>query len=110
MSRPQYILCPKTAKLAVGDRQDVYIDLWDNDWKEYGIFPHPGAKLTTANLRGMVRRNMRLHGYKAEILEDEVPNHADNRDTGVTFRFYKLTRDELPPDQRDPLQLDLFTG
>ena len=110
MSRPTYILCHKQAKIARGARTDVYLELWDEDWKEFALFPHIDAKLTPANLRGMVRRNFKADGYEAEILESEVVNHAANRDTGVTFRFRKLDRHELAPDKRDPLQLQMFRG
>ena len=40
MSRPQFILCHKTAKLARGDRTDVFLELWDDTWKEFALFPH----------------------------------------------------------------------
>ena len=30
MSRPQFILCHNTAKLARGDRTDVFLELWDD--------------------------------------------------------------------------------
>ena len=35
--------------------------------------------------------NLKAHGYKAEILEDEVEHFARNRGTGVTFRFRVLS-------------------
>ena len=108
MSRPQFILCHDTAKLARGDRTDVFLELWDDKWKEFALFPHIDAGLTPANLRGLVRRNMATHGYTAEILNDEVPTALQNRDTGVTFRFHETPRHQLPDHMRNPLQLDLF--
>ena len=92
-----------TARLAIGD-SDLIVIRWDADWTSYGAFPRTDSKLTPANVRGILSRNLKAQGYHVDILEAEQPTGFRNLRTGAIFRFRKLEISELPPQKRTPIR------
>ena len=97
----KYCTCETTAKLA-GEKTELLMFTWDNDWHQFAAVAPVESQLTAANIRGAIRRNLRKYGYRVEIADDRLPRGCTQ--TGVIFRFGKIPVEQLPKQKPVPMR------
>ena len=95
MALTPYCKSEKTARKLLADT-GLSIFMWDSEWDEFAAFAPTGSSVTPQNIRGALKRTLRVKGYVVDILEDELSLPADPKPTGATFRFRKMRPEERP--------------
>ena len=95
MPRLQYSTDRKLARTLL-QQTGFLVMLWDSEWHEFAAFAPEGSELTSQNMRGAVKRIMRANNYAVDILEDDLRHHYPFKTAAISFRFAKLTIEQMP--------------
>ena len=116
MSAPKHETSLKLARKLL-NKSGLVIVLLDKEWAEFAAMPYKDRELTPQNVRGIIKRTLRVKGYTATILESQFcwqpnnlmdPHNLRNTDLGrcsvtggATFQFYRTPASKLPAQTQD---------